>query len=173
MVDVPVVSTTNESSNNSGDSLSDDSGKISSSKHDSISSSESESSNPTAKSTSKTNSTANQNNNNQNTKKSDDPSNSNENTKTGLDSSSSVNNQSESNPPAVKTVKQVAQTVPPLVRGNGFERGIFIFFDPSTWQKVRKEWIVYYEMLEERGSWLSLSNSSTSMLQNAVLEKST
>ncbi|KAI8909827.1 hypothetical protein EDD86DRAFT_206330 [Gorgonomyces haynaldii] len=30
------------------------------------------------------------------------------------------------------------------------ERGIFIFFDPSTWQTVKKEWVVHYHQLEER-----------------------
>ncbi|KND02341.1 CCR4-NOT core subunit CDC36 [Spizellomyces punctatus DAOM BR117] len=37
------------------------------------------------------------------------------------------------------------------VKGAGFERGIFVFFDPTSWMRVKKEWIVYYDQLEERG----------------------
>ncbi|KAJ3022058.1 hypothetical protein HKX48_007098 [Thoreauomyces humboldtii] len=36
-------------------------------------------------------------------------------------------------------------------KGAGFERGIFIFFDPGVWTRVKKEWVVYYDQLEERG----------------------
>lgn len=36
------------------------------------------------------------------------------------------------------------------VKGPGGENGVFIFFDPSTWSRVKKEWVVYYEQLEER-----------------------
>lgn len=38
------------------------------------------------------------------------------------------------------------------VKGQGFERGFYMFFDPSSWSKVKKEWILYYDQLEERGS---------------------
>ncbi|KAJ3038098.1 hypothetical protein HDV00_000981 [Rhizophlyctis rosea] len=37
------------------------------------------------------------------------------------------------------------------VKGNGFERGWYIFFDPTTWSKVKREWVLYYDQLEERG----------------------
>ena len=33
-----------------------------------------------------------------------------------------------------------------------FERGTYIFFDYATWEKVRKELILVYEHLEERGA---------------------
>jgi hypothetical protein len=36
------------------------------------------------------------------------------------------------------------------VKGQGFERGFYMFFDPSSWSKVKKEWILYYDQLEER-----------------------
>ena len=39
------------------------------------------------------------------------------------------------------------------VKGPGCERGVYIFFDPSSWSRVKKEWILYYDQLEERGSW--------------------
>ncbi|KAI9203186.1 uncharacterized protein BJ171DRAFT_558971 [Polychytrium aggregatum] len=38
-----------------------------------------------------------------------------------------------------------------LMKGAGFERGVFIFFDPVSWSRVKKEWILYYDQLEERG----------------------
>lgn len=31
-----------------------------------------------------------------------------------------------------------------------FERGSYIFFDPNSWEKVKKEFIVMYDSLEER-----------------------
>ncbi|KAJ3415736.1 hypothetical protein HDV05_004200 [Chytridiales sp. JEL 0842] len=49
-------------------------------------------------------------------------------------------------------------SAPNYVKGNGFERGVFIFFDPANWMKVKKEWVVYYEMLEERRN-VSLADS--------------
>jgi hypothetical protein len=33
----------------------------------------------------------------------------------------------------------------------GFERGFYIFFDPLAWCRVKKEWVLYYDQLEERG----------------------
>ncbi|KAJ1555157.1 hypothetical protein HK096_008059 [Nowakowskiella sp. JEL0078] len=38
-----------------------------------------------------------------------------------------------------------------VVKGLGFERGVYIIFDPANWQKVKKELVLYYEQLEERG----------------------
>ncbi|KAI8927241.1 hypothetical protein BC831DRAFT_390239, partial [Entophlyctis helioformis] len=32
----------------------------------------------------------------------------------------------------------------------GSERGVYIFFDPATWTRVKKEWVLYYDQLEER-----------------------
>ncbi|KAF9943657.1 hypothetical protein BGZ65_000544, partial [Modicella reniformis] len=31
-----------------------------------------------------------------------------------------------------------------------FERGTYIFFDPNSWEKVKKDFIVMYDALEER-----------------------
>ncbi|KAI9002650.1 hypothetical protein BC832DRAFT_520220, partial [Gaertneriomyces semiglobifer] len=36
------------------------------------------------------------------------------------------------------------------VKSDICERGLFIFFDPQAWAKMKKEWIVYYEHVEER-----------------------
>ncbi|KAH6566168.1 hypothetical protein BASA62_006857 [Batrachochytrium salamandrivorans] len=38
----------------------------------------------------------------------------------------------------------------PFVKGTGFERGVYIFFDPLTWSRVKKEWVLYYDQLEGR-----------------------
>ncbi|KAJ3157067.1 hypothetical protein HDU89_002477 [Geranomyces variabilis] len=46
----------------------------------------------------------------------------------------------------------------PLTKGVGFERGVFVFFDPSIWARVKKEWVVYYDQLEERGVLTPASN---------------
>jgi hypothetical protein len=40
----------------------------------------------------------------------------------------------------------------PLAKGVDFERDIYIFFDPSTWTRVQKEWLLYFDQIEERGS---------------------
>ncbi|KAJ2721895.1 transcriptional regulator [Coemansia sp. Benny D115] len=32
------------------------------------------------------------------------------------------------------------------------EQGVFVFFDPGVWQKVKKEFVVYYDHLEDRGA---------------------
>ncbi|KAJ3067254.1 hypothetical protein HK102_007469 [Quaeritorhiza haematococci] len=39
-----------------------------------------------------------------------------------------------------------------VVKGAGFERGVYIFFDPTSWNRVKKEWVLYYDQLEERGA---------------------
>lgn len=36
------------------------------------------------------------------------------------------------------------------VKGSGYERGVYIFFDPSSWTCVKKEWVLHYDQLEER-----------------------
>ncbi|TPX40221.1 hypothetical protein SeMB42_g06091 [Synchytrium endobioticum] len=38
-----------------------------------------------------------------------------------------------------------------LQKGAGFERGIYVFFDPQQWARVKKECFLYYDQLEERG----------------------
>ncbi|KAJ2008446.1 transcriptional regulator [Coemansia thaxteri] len=40
----------------------------------------------------------------------------------------------------------------PTARTPRGEQSVFIFFDPGVWQKVKKEYLVIYEMLEDRGS---------------------
>ncbi|KAJ1819593.1 transcriptional regulator [Coemansia sp. RSA 2599] len=39
----------------------------------------------------------------------------------------------------------------PTARTQRGEQGVFIFFDPGVWQKVKKEFMVLYEHLEDRG----------------------
>ncbi|KAJ2782335.1 bck1-like resistance to osmotic shock [Coemansia interrupta] len=39
----------------------------------------------------------------------------------------------------------------PTARTQRGEQGVFVFFDPSVWQKVKKEFMVFYEHLEDRG----------------------
>ncbi|KAJ1564507.1 hypothetical protein HK096_007636, partial [Nowakowskiella sp. JEL0078] len=60
-----------------------------------------------------------------------------------------------------------------VVKTVGFERGAYIFFDPTTWQKVKKELVLYYEQLEERGlvgdnSATTLSSSTLSNVQGRL-----
>ncbi|KAJ1773982.1 transcriptional regulator [Coemansia sp. RSA 1843] len=40
----------------------------------------------------------------------------------------------------------------PIARTPRGEQGVFIFFDPGVWQKIKKEFLVLYEMLEDRGA---------------------
>ena len=35
-------------------------------------------------------------------------------------------------------------------KGQGFERGLYIFFDPTSWTRVKKEWLLQFDQLEER-----------------------
>ncbi|KAJ2453851.1 transcriptional regulator [Coemansia sp. RSA 2336] len=48
----------------------------------------------------------------------------------------------------------------PTARTPRGEQGIFIFFDPGVWQKVKKEFLVLYEMLEDQ-STLSANADAT------------
>lgn len=47
---------------------------------------------------------------------------------------------------------------PPTARTPRGEQGVFIFFDPGQWQKIKKEFLVVYELLEE-------SRTTTTMAQ--------
>ncbi|KAJ2081216.1 transcriptional regulator [Coemansia sp. RSA 988] len=40
----------------------------------------------------------------------------------------------------------------PTARTPRGEQGVFIFFDPGVWQKVKKEFLVLYELLEDQGA---------------------
>ncbi|KAI9306203.1 hypothetical protein BJ944DRAFT_160323 [Cunninghamella echinulata] len=33
---------------------------------------------------------------------------------------------------------------------NGVDRGVYVFFDPTTWQKVKREWTLSWDSIEER-----------------------
>jgi CCR4-NOT transcription complex subunit 2 len=35
---------------------------------------------------------------------------------------------------------------------NGLDRGVYVFFDPTTWQKVKREWTLSWDAIEERNS---------------------
>ncbi|KAJ3096250.1 hypothetical protein HDU97_006083 [Phlyctochytrium planicorne] len=39
-----------------------------------------------------------------------------------------------------------------VVKGENYERGVYVFFDPGTWQRVTKEWVLHYDLLEDRGA---------------------
>lgn len=43
---------------------------------------------------------------------------------------------------------------------NGLDRGVFVFFDPTTWQKVKREWTLSWDALEERNQPTHPSSSS-------------
>lgn len=47
----------------------------------------------------------------------------------------------------------------PIMKGPDFERGMYVFFDPSSWTKVKKEWILYFDQLEERNRDLDSTSS--------------
>jgi len=38
-----------------------------------------------------------------------------------------------------------------VVKGIGCERGLYLYFDPYIWEKKKREFVIYYEHLEERG----------------------
>ncbi|KAJ3303375.1 hypothetical protein HDV03_003944 [Kappamyces sp. JEL0829] len=42
------------------------------------------------------------------------------------------------------------ENVEPLQKGVDFERGIYIFFDPATWTRVKLERVLYFDHLEDR-----------------------
>ncbi|WFD07646.1 transcriptional regulator [Malassezia vespertilionis] len=42
------------------------------------------------------------------------------------------------------------QNTEPLQKTPTYERGTYIFFDPGTWEKVSKNFVLMYEMLEEK-----------------------
>lgn len=33
---------------------------------------------------------------------------------------------------------------------NALDRGVYVFFDPTTWQKVKREWTLSWDAIEER-----------------------
>lgn len=65
-----------------------------------------------------------------------------------------------------------------VLKGNGFERGVYVFFDPTTWSRVKKEWVLYYDQLEERvlvqgGQGSSDASSSPSSTTDAATASTT
>ncbi|CAG8574275.1 2819_t:CDS:2 [Funneliformis mosseae] len=51
----------------------------------------------------------------------------------------------------------------PIAKTQNYERGNYIYFDPNSWEKVKKEFVLMYDMLEERpmmGNMSSMSGSS-------------
>jgi CCR4-NOT transcription complex subunit 2 len=55
----------------------------------------------------------------------------------------------------------------PIQKGVDFERGIYVFFDPATWTRVKLERVLYFDHLEERFS-LSSNPSASKMLKGIV-----
>ncbi|CAG8572923.1 9541_t:CDS:2 [Diversispora eburnea] len=56
------------------------------------------------------------------------------------------------------------QGTEPFTKTQAFERGNYIFFDPSSWEKVKKDFLLMYESLEERPATMlsSVGGSSSS-----------
>ncbi|KAJ3238600.1 hypothetical protein HDU81_007520 [Chytriomyces hyalinus] len=61
---------------------------------------------------------------------------------------------SHSAPPQQQQIQQMGPKLQEIVHG---DRGVFVFFDPANWQRVKKEWVVVGDVLEERMSGASLS----------------
>jgi CCR4-NOT transcription complex subunit 2 len=55
---------------------------------------------------------------------------------------------------------------------NALDRGVYVFFDPTTWQKVKREWTLSWDAIEERSqpptqpSSLPNSNNGTNNASN-------
>ena len=47
------------------------------------------------------------------------------------------------------------------IKGPGCERGVYVFFDPSAWSRVKKEWVLYHDQVEERGPSATSSSTDT------------
>ncbi|ORX56768.1 hypothetical protein DM01DRAFT_1303064 [Hesseltinella vesiculosa] len=50
---------------------------------------------------------------------------------------------------------------------NGIDRGVFIFFDPTTWQKVKREWTLSWDSIEDRAHSSSIPASSQQPSNNS------
>jgi len=58
-----------------------------------------------------------------------------------------------------------------VVKGIGCERGLYLYFDPINWEKKKREFIIYYEQLEERGPvGISLYNRGEEEEENELNE---
>ncbi|KAJ1720604.1 transcriptional regulator [Coemansia erecta] len=56
----------------------------------------------------------------------------------------------------------------PTARTQRGEQGIFVFFDPSVWQKVKKEFMVFYEHLEDRGPLTANAESAAAAFRGGA-----
>ncbi|KAI7901503.1 uncharacterized protein BX663DRAFT_514642 [Cokeromyces recurvatus] len=57
---------------------------------------------------------------------------------------------------------------------NNLDRGVYVFFDPTTWQKVKREWTLSWDAIEERSTQNPISlptttSSSTNNSSNRIL----
>ncbi|CAB4416543.1 unnamed protein product [Rhizophagus irregularis] len=49
----------------------------------------------------------------------------------------------------------------PVAKTQSYERGNYIYFDPESWEKVKKEFVLVYDALEERPMLNSMSSISS------------
>ena len=42
-----------------------------------------------------------------------------------------------------------------------YEKGVYVFFDVSTWSKMTKEFVLYYEQLEDRSAVVDTTTSTS------------
>ncbi|TPX66767.1 hypothetical protein CcCBS67573_g07725 [Chytriomyces confervae] len=61
------------------------------------------------------------------------------------DSDDTDSHSAQQNPP--QQLQQMGPKLQEIVHG---DRGVFVFFDPANWQRVKKEWVVVGDVLEER-----------------------
>lgn len=61
------------------------------------------------------------------------------------------------------------QNTEPLQKTPTYERGTYVFFDPGSWEKVSKNFVLMYEMLEEKPSAQAVLSATPS--QHAVSGK--
>jgi len=53
------------------------------------------------------------------------------------------------------------------VSSNALDRGVYVFFDPTTWQKVKREWTLSWDALEERPQHSQPTNLPNTMSQSS------
>ncbi|KAJ1918505.1 transcriptional regulator [Tieghemiomyces parasiticus] len=53
-------------------------------------------------------------------------------------------------------------TSPATVKTQHGEQGVYVFFDPSTWQKVYKEFVLVYDVLEDRHAYAGAGGNQAS-----------
>lgn len=50
----------------------------------------------------------------------------------------------------------------PITKSAAFERSTFVFFDPTTWKKMKREFVLVYEALEDRHTSMQSDQTRTS-----------